>query len=296
MLKSLFCPPGAARGLSSLVSFLADALSALSTLCLSDLLLVCPSSNLLAAFSLPPRIPHFRGRSLSSLSSLRSPISAWCRARALPLLSPSADSGCVLPTYWSRFLSFPPPVRTLWPHSLVPLVFPPLLFRSRAGALPVNAAADALPLLHSSYRSLFLSSPSPRTLWPRSRFPLPSRFRPSAARGRSRSSSFVAGALASLSLPRFSYSLRMAVPCRLLRGLLRGGGFTGVPGLVGPWRSRCYTRVAGPEEAEEGGREGEMGREGEEGSSLRVLPPELPRGKWEGPYGAGGGGRSWIPG
>ncbi|KAG8138642.1 hypothetical protein E2320_001445 [Naja naja] len=69
----------------------------------------------------------------------------------------------------------------------------------------------------------------------------------------------------------------MAVPCRLLRGLLRGGSFTGAPGLVGPWRSRCYTRVAGPEEAEEGGREGEMGREGEEGTLLRVSPPKLPR-------------------
>lgn len=74
----------------------------------------------------------------------------------------------------------------------------------------------------------------------------------------------------------------MAVPCRLLRGLLRVGGFTGAPGLVGPWRSRCYTRVAGPEEAEEGGREGDMGREGEEGASLRVSPPKLPRGKWGG--------------
>ncbi|XP_058039176.1 ATP-dependent RNA helicase DHX30 isoform X1 [Ahaetulla prasina] len=69
----------------------------------------------------------------------------------------------------------------------------------------------------------------------------------------------------------------MAVPCRLLRGLLRGGGFTGAPGLVGPWRARCYTRVAGPEEAEEGCREGDMGREGEEGVSLRVSPPKLPR-------------------
>uniref|UniRef100_A0A8C5WX77 ATP-dependent RNA helicase DHX30 n=1 Tax=Laticauda laticaudata TaxID=8630 RepID=A0A8C5WX77_LATLA len=70
---------------------------------------------------------------------------------------------------------------------------------------------------------------------------------------------------------------RMAVPCRLLRGLFRGGSFTGAPGLVGPWRSRCYTRVAGPEEAEEGGRDGEMGREGEEGALLRVAPPKLPR-------------------
>ncbi|XP_013915489.1 PREDICTED: putative ATP-dependent RNA helicase DHX30 [Thamnophis sirtalis] len=69
----------------------------------------------------------------------------------------------------------------------------------------------------------------------------------------------------------------MAVPCRLLRGLLRGGGFTGAPGLVGPWRSRCYTRVAGPEEAEEGIREAEVGREGEEGASLRICPPKLPR-------------------
>ncbi|XP_026540784.1 ATP-dependent RNA helicase DHX30 isoform X2 [Notechis scutatus] len=69
----------------------------------------------------------------------------------------------------------------------------------------------------------------------------------------------------------------MAVPCRLLRGLFRGGSFTGTPGLVGPWRSRCYTRVAGPEEAEEGGRDGEMGREGEEGALLRIAPPKLPR-------------------
>ncbi|XP_070623277.1 ATP-dependent RNA helicase DHX30 isoform X3 [Erythrolamprus reginae] len=69
----------------------------------------------------------------------------------------------------------------------------------------------------------------------------------------------------------------MAVPCRVLQGLLRGGGFTGAPGFMGPWRSRCYTRVAGPEEAEEGIREGEMGREGEEDGSLRIFPPKLPR-------------------
>ncbi|KAL7977835.1 hypothetical protein Chor_010787 [Crotalus horridus] len=78
----------------------------------------------------------------------------------------------------------------------------------------------------------------------------------------------------------------MAVPCRLLRAFLRGGAGGGgsFPGLIGPWRSRCYTRVAGTEEAEEAGREVDMGREGEpgpgegeDGACLRLSPPRLPR-------------------
>ncbi|KAK9395958.1 putative ATP-dependent RNA helicase DHX30 [Crotalus adamanteus] len=207
---------------------------------------------------LPP--PTRRGRSGRALSHPHCP--SRSRAGIAPLVSLLCGrSGLSLSIVWAprgaRALAAA--ADALAARSRLPAVSPGAA-RGRCLSSPASADALASPSLSSRRRAGTL--------------PLVCRSPPPPA----------ADALAARSLCPGSSALRMAVPCRLLRAFLRGGGGGSFPGLIGPWRSLCYTRVAGTEEAEEAGRDVDMGREGEpgpgdgeDGACLRLSPPRLPR-------------------